>query len=70
MPDKREPLEHCGLCIHCREFGVKGKFVTSPSLEYCTKCHVTDKVDLSKVDTVRCADRQCEGFHSITNIIC
>jgi len=69
-PDKKEPLEHCGLCIHSREMGINGKFVTSPSLEYCTKCRVKEKVDLSKVDSVRCADCQGEGFHSITNIIC
>jgi len=53
LPEKKQPLENCGFCIHCREFRVGGKFVKSPSLAYCTKC----------------ADRQGEGFHSITSII-
>jgi hypothetical protein len=69
LPDKKEPVEHCGLCIHCREMKVKGKFVTSPSLAYCSRCRVTEKVDFAKVEAVKCADRQREGFHSITNII-
>ena len=47
LPGKKEPLGHCGLCIHCREFRIKGSFVKSPSLAYCTKCRVTDKVDLA-----------------------
>ncbi len=69
LPGKEVPLEHCGLCIHCREFRVGSTYVKSPSLAYCTKCRVTDKVDLTKVGAVRCADRQGEGFHSITSII-
>jgi hypothetical protein len=69
LPGKKEPVEHCGLCIHCREIKVKGKFVTSPSLAYCSKCRVTERVDLTKVEAVKCADRQQEGFHSITSII-
>ena len=69
MPEKKEPVDHCALCIHCREFSVQGKFVKSPSLAYCSKCRVTEKVDLTKVESVRCADRQGEGFHSITSII-
>lgn len=68
-PDKREPLENCGFCIYCREFRVEGKFVKSPSLAYCTKCRITERVDYAKADAVTCADRQGEGFHSITNII-
>jgi hypothetical protein len=69
LPDKKEPLAHCGLCIHCREFRVKGRFVKSPSLAYCMKCRVVEKVDIQQADAVKCADRQGEGFHSITSII-
>jgi hypothetical protein len=70
LSDKKEPVENCGFCIHCREFGIGGRFVKSPSLAYCTKCRVTERVDLAKVTAVKCADRQGEGFHSITSIIC
>jgi hypothetical protein len=69
LPGKREPTENCGFCIHCREFRVGGRFVISPSLAYCTKCRVTERVDFAKADAVKCADRQGGGFHSITNII-
>jgi len=69
LPDKREPVDHCRFCIHCREFKVKGQYVKSPSLAYCVKCRVTGEVDLSAVQAVRCADRQGEGFHSITSLI-
>ena len=69
LPRKKEPVENCGFCIHCREFNVQGRFVTSPSLAYCTKSRVTEKVDFTKVEAVKCADRQGGGFHSITNII-
>jgi hypothetical protein len=70
LEEKKEPVENCGFCIHCREFGVGGKFVKSPSLAYCTKCRVTERVDFTKVTAVKCADHQGEGFHSITSIIC
>jgi hypothetical protein len=69
QPEKREPVGNCSFCIHCREFRVGGKFVKSPSLAYCTKCRITEKVDLSRAEEVKCADRQGEGFHSITSII-
>jgi len=69
LPEKKEPVENCGFCIHCREFGTGTTFVKSPSLAYCTKCRVTERVDLTKVTAVKCADRQGEGFHSITSII-
>ena len=69
LPDKKEELDKCRFCIHCREFKVKGQYVKSPSLAYCAKCKITGEVDLSQVQAVRCADRQGEGFHSITNII-
>jgi hypothetical protein len=69
LPDKEEPVEFCRLCIHAREFSVQGRFVKSPSLAYCLKCNVTDEVDLKRVEFVKCADRQGEGFHSITSII-
>jgi len=69
LPEKMEPVGHCGLCIHCREFGVQGRFVKSPSLAYCSRTRATEKVDYSKATAVRCADRQREGFHSITSII-
>jgi hypothetical protein len=69
LPDKVEPVDHCRLCIHAREFSVEGRFVKSPSLAYCLKCNVTDEVDLKRVEFVKCADRQSEGFHSITSII-
>ena len=69
LPDKKEPVENCSFCVHCREFGIGSRFVTSPSLAYCTKSRVTERVDLSKVTAVKCADRQRGGFHSITNII-
>jgi len=69
LPGKKQLTSHCSLCIHCREFRVGGKFLKSPSLAYCSRCHVTDKVDVSKADAVKCADRQGEGFHSIANIV-
>ena len=69
LPDKKQPVGHCALCIHCREFRVRGKFVKSPSLAYCTKCRVTERVDFKAADAVKCADRQGEGFHSFTSII-
>lgn len=69
LPDKKEPAENCGFCIHCREFRIGGTFVKSPSLAYCMKCRVTERVDFKKADAVKCADRQGEGFHSITSLI-
>jgi len=69
LPEKKESVENCGFCVHCREFKVQDRFVPSPSLAYCTKCRVTEKVDVSKAGAVKCADRQGGGFHSITNII-
>jgi hypothetical protein len=69
LPDKEEPVDYCRLCIHAREFFVQGRFVASPSLAYCLKCNVTDEVDLKRVEFVKCADRQGEGFHSIASII-
>ena len=69
LPDKEQPLENCGFCIHSREFRVRGTFVKSPALAYCTKCRVTERVDYAKADAVKCADRRGGGFHSITNII-
>jgi len=69
LDTKKEPVENCSFCVHCREFQVGGKFVKSPSMAYCTKCRITERVDLSKVEAVKCADRQRGGFHSITNII-
>jgi hypothetical protein len=69
LAEKKEPVDHCRFCIHCREFNVRGTWVKSPSLAYCVKSRVTEEVDLSKVKAVKCADRQGEGFHSITSII-
>ena len=69
LPGKDEPVEHCRLCIHAREFRVGGKFLQSPSLAYCVACRVTDNVDVKKADAVRCADRRGEGFHNIAGII-
>lgn len=69
LETKSEPVENCGFCIHCREFEVGGKFVKSPSLAYCMKCRITERVDYKKATAVKCADRQGEGFHSITSII-
>ncbi len=69
LPDKKEPVENCGFCIHSREFGIGGRFVKSPALAYCMKCRVTERVDYGKATAVRCADRQGGGFHSITNLI-
>ena len=69
LPDKKEPVENCSFCIHCREFRVGDRFVKSPSLAYCTKCRITERVDLTKAEEVKCADHQGGGFHSITNII-
>ena len=66
---QKRTVENCGFCIHCREFMVGGKFVKSPSLAYCTKCRVTERVDYAKATAVKCADRQGEGFHSITSLI-
>ncbi|OPY37597.1 MAG: hypothetical protein A4E35_01183 [Methanoregula sp. PtaU1.Bin051] len=69
LPEKDEPVEHCRLCIHAREFRVNGKFVRSPSLAYCVACRVTEDVDVKKADAVLCADRRGEGFHNIAGII-
>ena len=69
LSTKKEPVQHCRLCIHAREFLVQGKYVKSPSLAYCIKSRVTDEVDLKKIESVKCADRQGEGFHNIANII-
>ena len=69
LPEKEEPLEHCRLCIHAREFCIGGKFVKSPSLAYCVRCRDVEEVDLKKVEVVRCADRNGEGFHNIAGII-
>jgi hypothetical protein len=70
LPEKDEPVEHCRLCIHAREFRTRrGRFVKSPSLAYCVACRVTEEVDMKKVDAVRCADRRGEGFHNIAGII-
>ena len=69
LPEKKEAIAHCGLCIHCREFRIRGAFVKSPSLAYCMKCRVTEKVDVTQAEAVKCADRQGEGFHSIASII-
>ncbi|MFZ0004867.1 MAG: hypothetical protein WCC86_10935 [Methanoregula sp.] len=69
LPNKKEPVDHCRFCIHCRDFKINGQYVKSPSLAYCAKCQVTGEVDLSAVQAVRCADRQSEGFHNIADII-
>jgi hypothetical protein len=69
LPGKEEPLEHCRLCIHAREFRIGKTFVKSPSLAYCLRCRVTEEIDLKKVHAVRCADRRGEGFHNIAGII-
>jgi hypothetical protein len=69
LPDKDEPVEHCRLCIHAREFKVGRKFLKSPSLAYCLACRVTEDVDVKSAEAVRCADRQGEGFHNIAGII-
>ena len=69
LPDKDEPVEHCRLCIHAREFRVNGRFVKSPSLAYCVACRVTEEVDVKKAEAVRCADRRGDGFHNIAGII-
>jgi hypothetical protein len=67
--DKKEPVENCSFCIHCREFRVGDRYIISPSMAYCTKCRITERVDLARAEAVKCADRQCGGFHSITNLI-
>ena len=67
--EKQEPVNHCRFCIHCREFRVNGEWVKSPSLAYCVKSRVTGEVDLLKVEAVKCADRQQEGFHNFASII-
>ncbi len=69
LPEKAEPVEHCRLCIHAREFRINGIFYKSPSLAYCVACRVTEEVDVKKADAVRCADRRGEGFHNIAGII-
>jgi len=69
LAEKKELIENCGFCTHSREFKVQGRFISSPALLYCTKCRITEKVDFTKAQAVKCADRQYEGFHSITNII-
>ena len=48
---------------------VGGKFVKSPSLAYCTKCRVTERVDYAKATAVNVLTGQGEGFHSITSLI-
>ena len=69
LAGKKEPVGNCSFCVHCREFRVGNRFLKSPSLAYCTKCRITERVDLARADAVKCADRQGGGFHSITNII-
>ncbi len=69
LAEKKEPVENCGFCIHSREFKVQNRFIKSPALLYCTKSRITEKVDYSKAEAVKCADRQGGGFHSITNLI-
>lgn len=69
LSDKKEPVGNCSFCVHCREFKVGDRFILSPSLAYCTKCRITERVDLEKAVAVKCADHQGGGFHSITNLI-
>lgn len=69
LPGKDEPVEHCRLCIHAREFRINGKFLKSPSLAYCVACRTTDEVDIKKAEAVRCADMRGDGFHNIAGII-
>ena len=30
LSDKKEPVENCGFCIHCREFGIGGDICKIP----------------------------------------
>jgi len=30
LPEKKEPVENCGFCIHCREFGIGGNICEIP----------------------------------------
>jgi len=69
LPEKDEPVEHCRLCIHAREFKIGGRFVKSPSLAYCVACRITEDVDVGKAEAVRCADVRGDGFHNIASII-
>jgi hypothetical protein len=69
LPDKDEPVEHCRLCIHAREFRVGGRFLKSPSLAYCVACQVTEEVNVKNADAVQCADRRGDGFYNIASII-
>ena len=69
LADKKEPVENCGFCVHCREFGVQEHLLHPRHLLTAQNARVTEKVDLAKVTSVKCADRQGGGFHSITNII-
>ncbi len=69
LPDREETIEHCRFCVYSRYFRVGGTYVKSPALAYCTRHRATEEVDLSKVESVKCADRRGEGYRSIMNII-
>ena len=68
-PGVRVGLDRCRFCASSRAFCERGRWKPSPALAYCMACRVTDDVDLSKVEAVRCADRTGEGFRSIMSII-
>ena len=69
LPGQEETVEHCRFCVHARYFEEGGRFVKSPGLAYCLRHRTTEKVDVSKVTAVKCADRQGEGYRSMMNII-
>lgn len=68
-PGVRIGLDRCRFCASSRAFCESGIWKRSPALAYCMASRVTEEVDLSKVEAVRCADRTGEGFRSIMSII-
>ncbi|HUU75025.1 MAG TPA: hypothetical protein VMW63_02935 [Methanoregulaceae archaeon] len=69
LPQKEVDIEHCRFCVFSRYFRVRGVYVKSPALAYCTTHRATEEVDLKLVDAVKCGDRRGDGFQSIMNII-
>lgn len=69
QPDRDEDLDHCRFCVFSRYFQVKGEWIKSPALAFCAVHRATDKVDFTRVEAVKCADRRGEGFRSILNVI-
>ena len=69
LPGRDESVEHCRFCVHSRYFRVNGAYVKSPALAFCLRHRDAGKVDLKKVEAVKCGDRRGEGYRSMMSII-